>query len=175
MRKKIIGMFFCMLVIATCLPVTGTIDLDKNTSQGITPFYEKEHNINININKCWVYECQDEHNPGEYFFHIIVFPAFQYVKTEEYSVDDTHPQSSHNFGRLASIPVRFTPQFILIIAMEEDQKIDANPNDYLGRIMIKLAPPKDDYSPSNPYSLPLVRWNAKPSFEADVAISFYHQ
>jgi hypothetical protein len=175
MKKKILGMFVCMLVIATCLPVTGAIDVKKNPNQDITPFYDREHNINIYINKCWVYECQDEHNPGEYFFHILVFPAFQYVKTDIYEVDDTHPQSSHNFGKLASIPVKFTPQFILIVAMEEDKQFDNNPNDYLGRIIIKLAPPKGDYSPSNPYSLPLVRWNAKPSFEADVAISFHYE
>jgi len=175
MKKKIIGMFVCMLVFATCLPVTATIDDDKNPSEGVTPIYPLDHNINININKCWVSECCDEHNPGEFYFLILVLPACKFIKTDVYEVDDGHPQSSHNFGRLASIPVQFTPQFIFIFAFEEDKKEDLNPDDYLGSISIQFAPPKDDYTPAKPYSHPLVRWDAKPVFEADISISFYHQ
>jgi len=175
MKNKIIEIFICMLLISICLTVTATIDDNKNPREGVTPFYPIDHNIYININKCWVYECQDEHNPGEFFFHIFVFPAGKYVKTDVYEVSDNHPQSSHDFGRLASIPAQFTPQYILIIAMEEDKKTDLNSNDYLGYILIKLAPPKDNYPPAKPYSHPLVRWDAKPTFEADISISFYHQ
>jgi len=176
MKKNLITVGIILaLVLANCLPVTAKIIDDKNPSESVTPFYNVDHNIHININKCWVYQCCDEHNPGEFFFHIIVFPAFKFKTTDIYEVEDTHPQSSHNFGRLASIPVQFTPQFILIIAMEEDKKTDLNPNDYLGYIVIKLAPPKDDYTPAKPYSHPLVRWDANPVFEADISISFYHE
>ena len=175
MKKSILKISIVLgLVLATCLPVTATMEDYKNPSKDTTPFYNIDHNIHININKCWVYECCDESNPGEFFFHIFVFPAFKYKKTDIYEVEDTHPQSSHNFGRLASFPVQFTPQTILIIAMEEDKKTDLNPNDYLGKIVIKLAPPKGEYTPGSPYSHPLVRWDAKPVFEADVSISFYH-
>ena len=176
MKKSILKIGIILgLLLANCLPVTATIENDKNSSKGVTPIYPLDHNIHININKCWVYDCQDEHNPGEFYFLILVFPACKFIKTEVYEVEDTHPQSSHNFGRLASITTQFTPQYIFIFAFEEDKKEDLNPDDYLGSISIHFAPPKGDYTSAKPYSLPLVRWDAKPTFEADISISFYHQ
>ena len=185
MQKKIIGILVCTLVIATCLPVTGTINSDKNIENDqvierdtliVTPIWDDQYTIYINIFKIWVFDCSDTQaeEPAEFFFHIFAFPAFRHIKTNIYEVTDNHPETSYDFGLIGSISTHFTPQVIVIQAMEEDKKFDLNPNDVLGRIVIKLAPPKGEYSPSNPYSEPKIRWKALPYFEADISISFYH-
>jgi hypothetical protein len=53
MRKKIIGILVCMLVIATCLPATGKIDIKRvnsNDNVRTTPFGK------VNIISLFVYQ-----------------------------------------------------------------------------------------------------------------------
>jgi len=177
MMKKLLGMVVCMLVLATCLPVTATINDNTHPSAGTTPFWNKEHTISIYINKIWVFESGDSgigKEPGEYFFIIFVFPLFKHVKTKIYEVDDEHPQSSYNFGKIAEFTTRFTPVTIIILAIEEDKKDDLNQNEFMDYTNIRFKPPKGDYPPSNPYSEPIVTWKAGQYFEAQISIGFHY-
>lgn len=177
MMKKILGIVVCTLVLATCLPVTGTNVDEKKQNGGITPFWNKEHTISIFINKIWVFESSDSgsNEPGEYFFIVFVFPLFKHVKTGIYEVDDEHPQTSYSFGKIAEFMTKLTPVTIVILAIEDDKGEGiANTNEFMDYTTIRFKPPRGDYPPGSPYSEPPITWKAGKYFEAQISISFHY-
>lgn len=175
--KKIFRMLLCMLMVAPCFPLTSSTNVDTVQHTSNTGKWDELHTIYIHINRIWVYDCSDKRGdePGEFVFYIIAFPGFQYSKSPIYDLDDNQPQTSYNLGLIGSIPTQYTPQYIIIQAIEEDNRADFDFNDPLSRIIIKFDPPDGEYTPNHPYSEPVIRWIGRPYFEADISISFYHR
>lgn len=163
-------------MIATCLPVTGTMDDAKKTSQGSTPFWNPEHVVGIHIDKLYVYDDSDSgdgEEPGEYFFKLFAIPQMWHWTTDIYEVGDETPEIPYHPDKLGAFKTKFTPQIIVIIAMDEDKAHDLNPNDFLDYKIIRFKPPKGDYPLSNQY-FEIFDWTNN-FFHAVTKIYFYYQ
>jgi hypothetical protein len=183
MRKKLIGMFVCMLMLAICLPVTGTMDDDEKPSAGtklgttgVTRFWPKEHILAIEMDKVYVYESGDReaYEPGEYFFKIYAFPSLFHWTTDIYEVGDENPDIPYNFHHIASIRTKFTPQIILVLALEEDKKEDLNFNEFMDWKVFKVNIPYGDYPPDGMYTSDPVIWE-NDYFKAVVKFTFHYE
>ena len=181
MMKKILGIVVCTLVLATCLPATGTIKDDQASNTGIAPRWVREHTIHIKIPRIWIYDCGDNWNnePGEYSFIIFAIPQFKHAKSWRYEVNDNDPGDppiEYNFGYIGNITTKRTPVWLVIIAIELDEADnDINTNDIMDWYVVRFNPPRGEYPASAPYSYPLIQWKANPFFWADVQINFYYE
>jgi len=184
MKTKIIGIFICMLLVfLPTFPVFGVEINDNNISEekqiisgdvGKTIFWNKSHTVSIWIDKIYVIESGDREGkePGEYFFKIYAFPQFWHHVTDIYEVSDEHPETPHDFGKLGAFKTKFTPQFILILAIDDDSTDGvANFNDFLGWKIFKLKPLKGDFPSNDPY-LDIQKWDNPRYFNAVVKLFF---
>lgn len=66
MKRKIIGIFVGMLVLATCLPGAGKIIIE-NDSVNCSPIFSNPHNLIIRFRNVYILESGDEglNEPGE--------------------------------------------------------------------------------------------------------------
>lgn len=175
MRKKMLGLFVCMLMLVICVPATGTIDDDKKDSTEVTPFWDPEHVIGIHIDKLYVYDSSDRgdgEEPGEYFFKLYAIPQFWHFTTEIFEVDDESPNIPYHPDKLGSFRTKFTPQILILLAFEEDKAHDFNQDDFLDWYVIRFKPPKGEYPLSNQY-FEIFEW-VNPFFKAVTKIYFYH-
>jgi hypothetical protein len=143
-----------LLLLATVLPVSGDIQRSRHTAektsskeqiQNRTPYYEIPHYIGIRCDKIYIYDDseRDSHSPGEFSFKLFSFPRMWHWTTITYELDVS--PTPYDLGRLGGMEeVHFTPQLIIIIAIELDEGIQ-NPNDLLDWMIIRWNPPKDDY------------------------------
>ena len=137
-----------------------TKDINEQRSSEITPFWDPEHTVSIHIDKIYVKESGDRNanDPGEYFFKLISIPELWHWTTDIYEVDDETPEVPYDLGKLGAFKTKFTPQWIIILAIEEDKDEGiANFNDFLGWKIIKFKPPQGDYPKDNPY-IEIVQW-----------------
>jgi len=156
MKKKIIGIFIGMLVIMTALPAVGTLDTDNpykdknmvDNTENTTPIYQNPHHVGIRIDKLYVYDDSDDppKGDGEWYFKIYAFPKIWSYKTKIYQVtEDPAPWDLETIAYFEG--VRFTPQFLLILAF--DDEAPPPPKDrfdqFLGWTFIRFNPPKGDY------------------------------
>jgi len=183
MKKKFIGMFVCMLVLATCLPVTGIIEDEEKPSTEITPsitgvtgIWSKEHVLAIMLDKVYVYDCGDRqgYEPGEYFFKMYAFPSLWHWESDIYEVDDDNPEIPYNFYHIGAFKTKFTPQIILVLALEEDKKEDLNFNEFMDWKIFKVNPPRGDYPPNGMYTSDPVVWE-NDYFKAIVKFTFHYE
>lgn len=140
-----------MLVLATCLPATGTLNVEQTSEdeythenfRGITPFYPNEHYVGIRIpNLNMSYDSDDGTlGSGEFIFKCYAFPRLWSNTSIVYHMSDdvTVP---HHLSTIAHFDTRFTPQFILILCIEQD---DADRDDFCGYKFLRFNPPKGDY------------------------------
>lgn len=164
MRRNIVSVFVCMLLLATAFPAMGTIHggevLEEQGSAGCeedaTPFYENGHHVGIRMDKVWVYDDSDPppKGDGEYYFKMYAIPKIWHMTSTVYeAVEDPHP---HDFGTIGYFDgVHFTPQVIVIIAMEED--VGKIKDDFLDWIVIVFNPPKGDYKWPDQYE-DIITW-----------------
>ncbi|KYK24426.1 hypothetical protein AYK25_09780 [Thermoplasmatales archaeon SM1-50] len=176
MKRKIIGIFVCMLILATCLPVTGKIGIENDMVYS-SPFFSNPHNLVIRLRNIYIKECGDDgsNEPGEWYFYIFMLPKFFHWKTDIYSANDNIPDQAQHFGKLCNCPgVRFTPQRIFIIAIDDDRSDQGvvNPSEILDWTSIRFAPPKGDYPETNMYEETFKWLNIY--FKADVIVQFYY-
>jgi len=183
MKTKIIGFFICMLLITTTFPVFGieidskNVELEKriiNDNVSPTIFWNKSHTVSIWIDKIYIIESGDREGkePGEYFFKMYAFPQFWHWVTDNYIVSDEHPETPYDFGKLGAFKTKFTPQFILILAIDDDSNDGvANFNDFLGWKIFRLKPLKGDFPSSDPY-FDIIKWDNPRYFNAVVKIFF---
>jgi hypothetical protein len=185
MKRKIIGIFICMLLIVTALPILDALNIEKNNidKSNIFPkihdnltFYDNSHHISIRLRNIYILESGDDglNEPGEYYFYILAIPARFHFKTDIFSANDNIPTTAQNFGKLCTMSnIKFTPQRIIILALDDDTKDGpTNFNDLLDWIQIRFRPPKGDYSQSNMYE-ETFKW-VNIYFRADVIIQFYY-
>jgi hypothetical protein len=186
MKNKIIGTFVCILLLATCLPVTATINIENITSNNgqfnhkinTMPYYNTPHHLNIFLPRTYIKECGDDgsNEPGEYFFIILAIPQMYHFRTDIYVVSDNHPDDPQNLGKLCTMQdVKFTPQRIFIFAFDDDRNDPGmiNPTDFLDWTSIRFHPPKGDYTYANRYH-EVFGWS-NIYFQADVEIDFFYQ
>jgi hypothetical protein len=184
MKKKIVGILICMLLLLTpVFPVFGVeINSNKisNEKQIIcndiesTKIWNRSHTVTIWIDKIYIIESGDRegNEPGEYFFRIYAFPKLWHHVTANYEVSDEHPETPHDFGKLGAFKTRFTPQFILIISMDDDSNDGVtNFNDFLGWKVFKLKPYKDNFPSSDPY-IDTIKWDNPRYFNAIVKLIY---
>jgi len=184
MRKIGIWIFICTLLIFPSVFTVFGLDLEceNNINEkhniddeiGSTIFWNKTHTVSIWIDKIYIFESGDRegNEPGEYFFKIYAFPQFWHHITDNYIVGDEQPEIPYDFGKLGAFKTKFTPQFILILAIDDDRNDGvANFNDFLGWKIIKLKPLKGDFPNNDPY-LDIVKWDNPRFFNAVIKIFF---
>jgi len=178
MRKKIVGLLVCTLMIATCLPVTGKIITEQSINDGLhtTGFWKPDHFIDIRLRNIYIKECSDEgvNEPGEFYFYIFMLPKRFHWKTDIYSANDNIPNEPQYFGKLCTVPdIKFTPQRIIIVALEDDKGEGiGNFNEFLDWKAITLNPPKGDYPQQNMYE-ETFKW-VNIYFTADILVQFHY-
>lgn len=181
MKKNTIVLFIClMLMTSAVLTVMGKTNDDKkpieeknifNKNKGITRFWNPEHTLAIWIDKIYVYDDSDPppKGDGEYFFKMLAIPSFWKRTTDTYDVSDENPEVPYNLGKLGAFKTKFTPQWIFILAMEDDVSPDLT-DDFLDWKIFKFRPPKGDYPNSDPY-MEIFEWE-NDFFKAVVKIYF---
>jgi len=181
MKKKTIVILICFLFItASVLPAMGKINNEKNfleeknifkKDKGITRFWNPEHTAAIWIDKIYVYDDSDPppKGDGEFFFKMLAIPSFWKRTTDPYEVNDENPEIPYNLGKLGAFKTKFTPQWIFILAMEDDVSPDLS-DDFLDWKIFKLKPPKGDYPSDDPY-MEIFNWE-NDYFKAVVKIYF---
>lgn len=184
MKRKIVGIFFSTLFIGSCILLSGTITNNKNTDLDLikssnkiemTPFWQQEHTVSIWMNQVYVKESGDReaYEPGEYFFKIFAFPQMWHWTTDIYEVGDEHPEDPYSFGKLASFQIKFTPQILILLAIEEDKKEDLNTNEFMDWKVYTFKPPRGDYPSNDPYQTEKMTWENQ-YFKAIWTISFHY-
>ena len=131
-----------------------------NYPKDILPFWDPEHTASIWIDKIYVYDSGDReaHEPGEYFFKLFAIPQMWHWTTDIYEVGDETPTIPYNLGKIAAFKTKFTPQWIVILALEDDKDEGiANFNEFLDFTIIKFKPPKGDYPSNDPY-MEIIEW-----------------
>ena len=162
MKIKILVLIVFMLMITIpTISVFGSVQTIEKTDnekisspKEITPIWDREHTTAIWIDKIYVYESGDRelNEPGEYFFKLFSIPQMWHWTTDIYEVGDENPTVPYNFGKLGAFKTKFTPQWIIIFALEEDKDEGiANFNDFLDWKIITFKPPKGDYPSTDPY------------------------
>lgn len=183
MRQKILGICICLFIITAILPVDGTlineniqinkINRERDILISSTPFWKPDHYITILIDKLYVYSDEDSGNEdGEYFFHIFSFPRLFLDRTNNFNVNDKNPDNPYHPGVLTTFKVRFTPQHVILFAVENDKgEGKLNFNDFMDLTTIKINPPKGDYPPGDPWVMDPIIWE-NIYFKAVVKIHF---
>lgn len=182
MKKKLLGIFVCVLVIVSISSVTGLKTANRNirgeppllnNDLDSIPFWDPNHTVSLHIDKIYVYDSGDRntHDPAELFFRIYSIPKFWLFITDIFLVDDETPEVPYDLGKLGAFSTKFTPQWILILALEDDEgEGPINFNDFLGWKLIKFKPPKGDYPHNDPY-IEIIQWENQ-HFRAVVKVFF---
>ena len=178
----------CGLLFASCYQTTGAIMIQEENNDitskhlsetgmtGVTPFWTKEHVLGIMMDKVYVYESGDReaYEPGEYFFKMYAFPSLWHWESDIYEVGDEHPEIPYNFYHIGAFKTKFTPQIILVLALEEDKKEDLNFNEFMDWKVFRVNPPRGDYPPNGMYISEPVVWE-NDYFKAIVKFTFHYQ
>jgi hypothetical protein len=95
-----------------------------------------------------------------------------FYRTQIYEVDDNSPEIPYDIGTLKVFDTKFTPQILLLFAMEKDKgEGPANFNEFLGFLKIKVNPPRGNYPVGSPWEMDPVIWETV-YFKAVVKIYF---
>jgi len=144
-------------------------------NEGSTPFWDPEHSLHIFVDNMFVkYDSDDPpKGGGEFYFKLYAFPKIWTWETDIYEVDD-ESSTPFNLGKIGAFKTKFTPQFLLLLAFDEDTPPPPKDrlDDFLGWIFIRFRPPKGDYPQSSPYHESL-NWENK-FFKCDLNLQFHY-